>query len=1035
MSGSHLTKEFYDLVKAIGESKSKQEEDSIIEREKKRLKAKIGDGSLVKKRLKEFLVRLVYVEMLGHDASFGYIKAVELTASSNIVHKKTGYLTCALCLSPDHDFRFMLINQLQRDLHSTNHLEISAALAATARLCTANMIPAVLNDVVRLLGHENEVVRKKAVMTVQQCYRTDPDSVVHLTDTLRRALCDRDPSVMGAALCALHSFIEVNPVPFKDLVPSFVSILKQVTEHRLPREYDYHRVPAPWIQMRLLRILALLGRADQAASEGMYEIILNVMQRADTGINVAYAIVYDCVKCITTIYPNTTLLEAAAVSISRFITAPNHNLKYLGVTGLATIVKDHPRYAANHQMAVIDCLEDPDETLKRKTLELLYSMTNPVNVEFITEKLLTYLESTSDDFLKTDLVTRITACAERFAPSNVWYVITITRLFEVAGGIVRPEVAHGLMSLIAEGTGEDEDADDDLRIEAVERYAEIVGKPNLPELLVQLAAWVLGEYGVRIESLTVDELMNRLAALGIRPELSAASRGFVVTSLMKLTAQSGSCPGSVRAFIEQLSSSRDVDLQERCLEFLSLVDKASVMVQVLPVDASCEEMDVDENLAFLNDFVDAAKQMGALPYDPPETIMAATATPAEKAETTGLRYTAYAAPAVAAAQNAAPAESLAAPDKEGPPPSPADPQGQAGLDSGLNLRGVQRRWGRRPEPEPAAAPPAASPAPAATTAPPAASPAPPAATVAAPPRAATPEPEEPREPSERERMAAALFGGVPSAEQPGPAPRGRAPRSTRARKSAGAQGPANGDADGAGSGSGAEATEDLLGVGSPAAEDAAATPVVDLLDMGSAPPAPAAAPPVDLLGDLTLEPVLAPSPTPAVGPDPVPAAAAAAVPPAAAEGDDSDVFAGLMAPAADAALPPLVPGSLVHGAARPFAYNGLTMEPLRLSTDEYGSRWQQLAATSKEKVAAPATRDVDAMADRMTLGTGAALVEKVPNTMEVIAAGQLGSGAAARTVLLHGWAQPQQGAVVLTVKAVDKGLAEAVQQYLQRRFA
>ena len=30
MSGSHLTKDFFALVKAIGESKSKQEEDRII---------------------------------------------------------------------------------------------------------------------------------------------------------------------------------------------------------------------------------------------------------------------------------------------------------------------------------------------------------------------------------------------------------------------------------------------------------------------------------------------------------------------------------------------------------------------------------------------------------------------------------------------------------------------------------------------------------------------------------------------------------------------------------------------------------------------------------------------------------------------------------------------------------------------------------------------------------------------------------------------------------------------------------------------
>ena len=32
MSGSHLSKDFFDLVKAIGESKSKQQEDNIIVR-------------------------------------------------------------------------------------------------------------------------------------------------------------------------------------------------------------------------------------------------------------------------------------------------------------------------------------------------------------------------------------------------------------------------------------------------------------------------------------------------------------------------------------------------------------------------------------------------------------------------------------------------------------------------------------------------------------------------------------------------------------------------------------------------------------------------------------------------------------------------------------------------------------------------------------------------------------------------------------------------------------------------------------------
>ena len=56
---------------------------------------------------------------------------------------------------------------------------------------------------------------------------------------------------MSAALCALHEVIRVQPQPYKNLIPSFISILKQVAEHRLPKAYDYHRTPAPFIQVPL----------------------------------------------------------------------------------------------------------------------------------------------------------------------------------------------------------------------------------------------------------------------------------------------------------------------------------------------------------------------------------------------------------------------------------------------------------------------------------------------------------------------------------------------------------------------------------------------------------------------------------------------------------------------------------------------------------------------------------------------------------------------------------------------------------------
>lgn len=118
-----------------------------------------------------------------------------------------------------------------------------------------------------------------------------------------------------------------------------MSILRQIVDHRLPKDYDYHRMPAPWIQIKLLQLMAITGQDDAPRSETMYEVLHDVMKRADMGINVGYAVMYECVRTVTMIYPNVALLDAAATSISRFITSDNHNLKYLGIKSLAAIVQ------------------------------------------------------------------------------------------------------------------------------------------------------------------------------------------------------------------------------------------------------------------------------------------------------------------------------------------------------------------------------------------------------------------------------------------------------------------------------------------------------------------------------------------------------------------------------------------------------------------------------------------------------------------------------------------------------------------------
>ena len=54
---------------------------------------------------------------------------------------------------------------------------------------------------------------------------------------------------MSAALCALYDMVKADPGSYKNLVPSFVSILKQVAESRLPSVYNYHKTPAPFVQV------------------------------------------------------------------------------------------------------------------------------------------------------------------------------------------------------------------------------------------------------------------------------------------------------------------------------------------------------------------------------------------------------------------------------------------------------------------------------------------------------------------------------------------------------------------------------------------------------------------------------------------------------------------------------------------------------------------------------------------------------------------------------------------------------------------
>lgn len=128
--------DFFELVRAIGETKSKQEEDKIILKEVSKLKQLMATKNVKPTLMKEYLIRALYCEMLGHPADFAYSNAIFLTSSTNCLQKRVGYLAVSLCLPNTSELMLLLIATIQKDLKSTNFLEVSAALTATSKVMT-----------------------------------------------------------------------------------------------------------------------------------------------------------------------------------------------------------------------------------------------------------------------------------------------------------------------------------------------------------------------------------------------------------------------------------------------------------------------------------------------------------------------------------------------------------------------------------------------------------------------------------------------------------------------------------------------------------------------------------------------------------------------------------------------------------------------------------------------------------------------------------------------------------------------------------
>uniref|UniRef100_A0AAQ5ZFI9 AP-4 complex subunit epsilon n=1 Tax=Amphiprion ocellaris TaxID=80972 RepID=A0AAQ5ZFI9_AMPOC len=678
------TSKLGNLIRGITELTSKHEEEKLIQCELSSIKEQVSSPNTTMRQMKELMVRTIYCEMLGYEASFSYIHAIKLAQQGSVLEKRVGYLAVSLFLNESHELLLLLVNTVLKDLQSTNLIEVCMALTVVSQMFPKDMIPAILPLVEEKLNHPKEIIRRKAVLALYKFYLIAPNQVQHIHNKFRKALCDKDPGVMTASLHIYLQMIQENPEGYKDLTASFVTILKQVVGGKLPMDFNYHSVPAPWLQIQLLRILSLLGKNDQSTSEIMHEVLDESLRRAEMNHNITYAILYECVKCVYTIHPKSELLEKAAKCIGNFVLSPKINLKYLGLKALTYVVQQDPKLALQHQMTIIECLDHPDLIIKRETLELLFRITNAQNVTVIVEKMLEFLRISKDDHTTIDLVGKVAELAEKYpsnhytyAPDNEWFIETMNTVFSVGGDMMQPDIPNSFLKLLSEGFDSVEE-DRKLRLFAVNSYISLLrGEPGkLPQRFLQVISWVLGEYSHLRADLEPALVLRLLAKLLDMKNCSSETKSWVLTAMTKLC-EGGSGVSVAQQVSETYGSSLDTVLRQRAQELQHLSQDSELRARVRSLTYCHNLVQVDSSLSFLDGFVSEALAAGAAPYKPPHQRQEELAgTKALSLEPYGLSLPISMSSCITDRQ------------------SPTLLSMSSGLSATLKLDGVKRVWGR-----------------------------------------------------------------------------------------------------------------------------------------------------------------------------------------------------------------------------------------------------------------------------------------------------------------------------------------------------
>ncbi|KAJ4979568.1 hypothetical protein NE237_010348 [Protea cynaroides] len=579
------------FISDVRNCQNKEQERVRVDKELGNIRTRFkNDKGLTHYEKKKYVWKMLYIYMLGYDVDFGHMEAVSLISAPKYPEKQVGYIVTSCLLNENHDFLRLAINTVRNDIIGRNETFQCLALTMVGNIGGRDFSESLAPDVQKLLMSSScrPLVRKKAALCLLRLYRKNPD-VVNIdgwSDRMVQLLDERDLGVLTSVMSLLVALVSNNHDTYWSCLPKCVKILERLSRnHDVPQEYTYYGIPSPWLQVKTMRALQYFPAIeDPNIRRSLFEVLQRILMGTDVVKNVnknnaSHAVLFEALALVMHLDAEKEMMSQCVALLGKFISVREPNIRYLGLENMTRMlmVADVHDIIKRHQAQIITSLKDPDISIRRRALDLLYGLCDVTNAKDIVEELLQYLSS-ADFAMREELALKAAILAEKFAPDLSWYVDVILQLIDKAGDFVSDDIWFRVVQFVTNN--------EDLQPYAAAKAKEYVDKPALHETMVKVSAYLLGEYShllARRPGCSPKEIFSIIHEK--LPTVSAATVPILLSTYAKILMHTQppdpELQDRIWAIFNKYESCIDAEIQQRAVEYFALSRKGAVLMDIL----------------------------------------------------------------------------------------------------------------------------------------------------------------------------------------------------------------------------------------------------------------------------------------------------------------------------------------------------------------------------------------------------------------------------------------------------------------------